>query len=184
MGGSGGSAKYATRTYSQRMSHFATHLPTEVFSDDSVFKCYAASFFILKLMNIVLNEIEARVLGALVEKDITTPDYYPLSLNALVNACNQRNNRDPVMNLEEGAVRDALMGCTTRAGRSGQRSRQPRNQVRTPPAGDASTSRVARPLFCACCCCAGLRRRESCAGGQSACTALKIWMRCNPVCRN
>jgi hypothetical protein len=62
------------------------------------------------LMNIVLNDIEARVLGALVEKDITTPDYYPLSLNALVNACNQRNNRDPVMNLEEGAARDALNG--------------------------------------------------------------------------
>lgn len=64
----------------------------------------------LKLMNIVLNEIEARVLGALVEKDITTPDYYPLSLNALVNACNQKKNRDPVMNLEEGTVRDALNG--------------------------------------------------------------------------
>ena len=59
-------------------------------------------------MDIVLNEIEARVLGALVEKDITTPDYYPLSLNALVNACNQKNNRDPVMNLEEDTVRDAL----------------------------------------------------------------------------
>ncbi len=50
------------------------------------------------------------MLGALVEKDITTPDYYPLSLNALVNACNQKNNRDPVMNLDEGAVRDALNG--------------------------------------------------------------------------
>ncbi len=61
-------------------------------------------------MNLVLNDIEARVLGALLEKDITTPDYYPLSLNALVNACNQKNNRDPVMNLEEGAVRDALNG--------------------------------------------------------------------------
>jgi hypothetical protein len=61
-------------------------------------------------MNITLSEIEARVLGALVEKDITTPDYYPLSLNALVNACNQKNNRDPIMNLEEGAVRDALNG--------------------------------------------------------------------------
>ncbi len=59
-------------------------------------------------MNFVLNDIEARVLGALVEKDITTPDYYPLSLNALVNACNQKNNRDPVMNLEEDVVRDAL----------------------------------------------------------------------------
>jgi uncharacterized protein YceH (UPF0502 family) len=61
-------------------------------------------------MNFVLNEVEARVLGALVEKDITTPDYYPLSLNALVNACNQKNNREPVMNLDEGAVRDALNG--------------------------------------------------------------------------
>ena len=50
-------------------------------------------------MAIVLTDVEARVLGALVEKDITTPDYYPLSLNALVNACNQKNNRDPVMTL-------------------------------------------------------------------------------------
>ncbi|HET8825632.1 MAG TPA: YceH family protein [Terriglobales bacterium] len=55
-----------------------------------------------------LTDIEARVLGALIEKDITTPDYYPLSLNALVNACNQKNNREPVMNLDENGVRDAL----------------------------------------------------------------------------
>ena len=55
-----------------------------------------------------LTEIETRVLGSLIEKDITTPDYYPLSLNALVNACNQKNNRDPVMTLDEAAVRDAL----------------------------------------------------------------------------
>ena len=55
-----------------------------------------------------LTNVEARVLGALIEKDITTPDYYPLSLNALVNACNQKNNREPVMNLDESAVRDAL----------------------------------------------------------------------------
>ena len=48
------------------------------------------------------------MLGSLVEKDITTPDYYPLSLNALVNACNQKNNRDPVMALGEDAVRAAL----------------------------------------------------------------------------
>jgi hypothetical protein len=57
----------------------------------------------------VLTEIETRVLGCLIEKDITTPDYYPLSLNALVNACNQKNNRDPVMTLNESAVREALM---------------------------------------------------------------------------
>jgi uncharacterized protein YceH (UPF0502 family) len=59
-------------------------------------------------MNILLSDIETRVLGSLIEKDVTTPDYYPLSLNALVNACNQKNNRDPVMNLDEGAVRQAL----------------------------------------------------------------------------
>jgi uncharacterized protein YceH (UPF0502 family) len=56
----------------------------------------------------ILNEIETRVLGSLIEKDITTPDYYPLSLNALVNACNQKNNRDPVMTLDENSVRNAL----------------------------------------------------------------------------
>jgi hypothetical protein len=59
-------------------------------------------------VNIVLNPAEARVLGALVEKDITTPDYYPLSLNALVNACNQKNNREPVTNFDEDTVRLAL----------------------------------------------------------------------------
>ena len=59
-------------------------------------------------MNIGLNEMEARVLGALLEKEITTPDYYPLSLNSLVNACNQKSNRDPVMNVDEHSVRDAL----------------------------------------------------------------------------
>lgn len=50
-------------------------------------------------MDIRLTDVEARVLGALVEKEITTPEYYPLSLNALVNACNQKSNREPVMNL-------------------------------------------------------------------------------------
>src|SRR5947209_20513889 len=59
-------------------------------------------------MPVILSEIETRVLGSLIEKDITTPDYYPMSLNALVNVCNQKNNRDPVMTLDEGAVRDGL----------------------------------------------------------------------------
>jgi uncharacterized protein YceH (UPF0502 family) len=55
-----------------------------------------------------LSNAEVRVLGSLIEKDVTTPDYYPLSLNALVHACNQKNNRDPVMTLDEDAVRGAL----------------------------------------------------------------------------
>jgi uncharacterized protein YceH (UPF0502 family) len=61
-------------------------------------------------MEFRLTETEVRVLGSLIEKDITTPEYYPLSLNALVNASNQKSNRDPVMQLDENAVRDALSG--------------------------------------------------------------------------
>jgi uncharacterized protein len=59
-------------------------------------------------MDILLSDVETRVLGSLVEKELTTPEYYPLSLNALVNACNQKSNRDPVMSLEEAEVREAL----------------------------------------------------------------------------
>ena len=61
-------------------------------------------------MELTLTGNEVRVLGSLIEKDITTPEYYPLSLNALVNACNQKSNRDPFMQLDENAVRDALSG--------------------------------------------------------------------------
>jgi uncharacterized protein len=56
----------------------------------------------------VLSPVAARVLGSLVEKEITTPEYYPLSLNALANACNQKNNREPVLNLDEDQIRQAL----------------------------------------------------------------------------
>lgn len=59
-------------------------------------------------MDFVLNAVEIRVLGSLVEKEATTPEYYPLSLNALVNACNQKSSREPVMSLEEDEVRLAL----------------------------------------------------------------------------
>ena len=61
-------------------------------------------------MTIVLTPVEARVLGSLVEKEITTPEYYPLSLNALANACNQKNNREPVTSLDEDQIRQALHG--------------------------------------------------------------------------
>ena len=59
-------------------------------------------------MDLLLTDHEVRVLAALIEKEITTPDYYPLSLNALTNACNQKSNRNPVMALDEAAVREAL----------------------------------------------------------------------------
>jgi uncharacterized protein len=55
-----------------------------------------------------LNPVEQRVLGALIEKEMATPDYYPMSLNALVNACNQKNNREPVMSLADSDVLNAI----------------------------------------------------------------------------
>src|ERR1700722_16703568 len=59
-------------------------------------------------MNIELSAVEARVVGCLIEKQITTPDQYPLSLNALTNACNQKSNRDPVMALDEPTVQHVV----------------------------------------------------------------------------
>ena len=59
-------------------------------------------------MTTVLTEIEARVLGSLIEKQVTTPEYYPLTLNALTLACNQKNNRHPVTSYKENQVSDAL----------------------------------------------------------------------------
>ena len=59
-------------------------------------------------MAIMLNEYELRVIGALVEKSIAKPDYYPMTLNALVNACNQKNHRDPVTSYDEATVVRAL----------------------------------------------------------------------------
>lgn len=61
-------------------------------------------------MDIILNDIEARVLGCLLEKSMTTPDYYPLSLHALTTACNQKSNRHPVVNFEETTVVRGLDG--------------------------------------------------------------------------
>src|SRR5688572_20548396 len=82
-------------------------------------------------MNIRLSAIEARVIGCLIEKQITTPDQYPLSLNALVNACNQKSNRDPLLNLEERAVQqvvDDLLRKHMVIERAGYGSRVPKFQ--------------------------------------------------------
>lgn len=56
----------------------------------------------------ILNQVEVRVLGSLIEKEFTTPEYYPLTLNALVNACNQKSSREPVVNYDEQEVKEAL----------------------------------------------------------------------------
>src|SRR5450432_883191 len=60
-------------------------------------------------MDLYLHPVEVRILGSLLEKEITTPEYYPLSLNALVNACNQKSNRDPAVNFDDVTVERALL---------------------------------------------------------------------------
>jgi uncharacterized protein YceH (UPF0502 family) len=65
-------------------------------------------------LSLDLNPVEVRVLGVLIEKEITTPEYYPLSLNALVNACNQKSNRDPAVNYDEEDVEEALESLRAR----------------------------------------------------------------------
>jgi uncharacterized protein YceH (UPF0502 family) len=82
-------------------------------------------------MNIRLTAIEARIIGSLIEKQITTPDQYPLSLNALVNACNQKSNREPVMQLDEPTVKFVVDGLARRhfvVEKSGFGSRVPKYQ--------------------------------------------------------
>ena len=84
-------------------------------------------------MSIELTAVEARVIGCLIEKAITTPDQYPLSLNALTNACNQKSNRDPIMDLDERAVQstlDILAHKHLVLDRSGFGSRVPKYQHR------------------------------------------------------
>jgi uncharacterized protein YceH (UPF0502 family) len=84
-------------------------------------------------MNIQLTPIEARIIGSLIEKAITTPDQYPLSLNALTNACNQKSNRDPVLELDERTVQenlDALARKHLVMEKSGFGSRVPKYQHR------------------------------------------------------
>ncbi len=82
-------------------------------------------------MKIELTALEARAIGCLIEKQITTPDQYPLSLNALVNACNQKSNRDPVLDLDERAVQQVVDGLVRKhlvLERTGYGSRVPKYQ--------------------------------------------------------
>jgi uncharacterized protein YceH (UPF0502 family) len=84
-------------------------------------------------MNIELSPLEARVIGCLIEKQITTPDHYPLSLNALVNACNQKSNRDPLMEVDESTIQatvDQLARKHFVVEKSGFGSRVPKYQHR------------------------------------------------------
>jgi len=88
-------------------------------------------------MSLQLDEAEVRVLGVLMEKEVATPEYYPLSLNALVNACNQKSNREPVVNYDEPAVEDALSSLRDK----GLAIRVTGREVRVPKHGQRFTEK-------------------------------------------
>jgi hypothetical protein len=144
----------------------------------------------MESMECRLTETEVRVLGALIEKDITTPEYYPLSLNALVNACNQKTNRDPVMRLDEDAVREALEGLQQQrmAGPArGADSRVTKYERSADPGRVARTRRAAAPLRSARGCAIGIAEADAArtSVGQSAAAAAgneRIAI-CASVCR-
>jgi hypothetical protein len=89
-------------------------------------------------MDLQLNPAEARVLGSLLEKEIATPEYYPLSLNALVNACNQKSNRDPVVSYDDDTVENALEGLREK----GLAVRITGHDVRVPKHGQRFTEKL------------------------------------------
>ena len=100
-------------------------------------------------MNATLNEYELRALGALVEKHIATPDYYPMTLNALVNACNQKNHRDPVVSYDETIVAKALDSLREKNLAyvfHGSEARAPKYGHLFPKAFDLSEAEI--PLMC------------------------------------
>jgi uncharacterized protein YceH (UPF0502 family) len=100
-------------------------------------------------LNAILNEYELRTLGAMVEKHIATPDYYPMTLNALVNACNQKNHRDPVVSYDETIITKALDGLREKKLAyvfHGSEARAPKYGHLFPKAFDLSEAET--PLMC------------------------------------
>ena len=119
----------------------------------------------------MLSIVEGRVVGCLLEKERTVPDQYPLTLNALVAACNQSTAREPVMHVAEHEVLDTL-GALEGGGIGALRPSVARPQRHPVPAGlrraprsGAAGDRAPR----ACCCCVGRRPRPSCTAGQPGC---------------
>lgn len=104
-------------------------------------------------MNIELNPVEARVIGCLIEKEVTTPDYYPLTLNSLTSACNQKSNREPVMNLSDTEVQEAVDSLIARrlvSDESGFNSRASKFQHRfcNTEFGDLKLSKQEKAITC------------------------------------
>ncbi|MDC5839652.1 YceH family protein [Vibrio europaeus] len=104
-------------------------------------------------MNIELSQVEARVIGCLIEKEVTTPDYYPLTLNSLTTACNQKSNREPVLSLSDAEVQDAVDALIARrlvSDESGFNSRANKFQHRfcNTEFGDLKLSKQEKGIAC------------------------------------
>ncbi|MGR5556716.1 YceH family protein [Vibrio fortis] len=104
-------------------------------------------------MNTQLSAIEARIIGCLIEKEVTTPDHYPLTLNSLTTACNQKSNREPVLSLSESDVLDAVGGLISRrlvSDESGFNSRVSKYQHRfcNTEFGDLQFTEQERAIIC------------------------------------
>ena len=105
------------------------------------------------MSSITLDPVEARVLGVLLEKEITTPDVYPLSINATLAGCNQKSSREPVMSLVEGQVRDALESLVAKTlvreqGSAGGRTRRFAHRMDSRLFGTLQFSREERAVLC------------------------------------
>jgi uncharacterized protein YceH (UPF0502 family) len=139
----------------------------------------------------ILSEVETRVLGSLVEKELTTPEYYPLSLNAVVNACNQKSNRDPVMNLNENAISQALRSLD-KEGLAGpadaMHNRVTKFEHRLQEAFNFDRREIA--ILCELLLRgpqtpgAARRRPASSAAAPSACIVSTTWAKCNRHCND
>jgi len=138
----------------------------------------------------VLSVLERRILGVMVEKAKTTPDAYPMSVNAVVTGCNQKSNRDPVMQLAEDDVRNALTALQERrmAGPAGGAdSRVTKYEHRLQEVFNFTRPEIA--VLCvlllrASCCCAARRLPASFAGAPNACIILKHSMTCSQPCKS
>lgn len=118
-------------------------------------------------MNIQLSPLEARVIGCLIEKEVTTPDHYPLTLNSLTTACNQKSNREPILNLSEAEVQDTVEGLIARrlvSDESSFNSRTSKYQHRfcNTEFGDLKLNQQELGLIC-CLLLRGAQTPESCA---------------------
>ena len=117
-------------------------------------------------MHTELDEKEARIIGCLIEKSIVTPDQYPMTLNALTNACNQKSSRNPVMSLTPGEVMKILRAV----------SRSMRSASATVVTATCSSTTGSLQWY-ACYCCVGRKHPASYGHEAAACTSLRIMPR-------